>query len=224
MFVIGCDVPSAQRWVTAARPVARRAAQVLRRDERGDLPLSVKRLSLASECRLEHVDHHRCHAAAAQEILARQVLGLVKHWVEARGMRRLACACGVFLNVKLNQRIGYEAGLQEHWIVPDAGDSGLAVGRRCMRGTPEPRGGRGRSSTSRSAGLWRRRGPEGARSPALGYHRSADPRGEAARLLADGKIVGWFQGRMEAGPRALGNRSILMVRSPPRTRPCSTRE
>jgi len=44
----------------------------------------------------------------------------------------------------------------------------------------------------------------------LSYRRAEDPSDAAARLLADGDIVGWFQGRMESGPRALGNRSVLM--------------
>jgi carbamoyltransferase len=343
--------PSQQAFVAAARPVARRAAQVLRRDELGDLPLSVERLSLAPECRLEHVDHHRCHAAAgyftrqsdapclvltidgigddvstavwqgagglleplarwgregslgwfygivtealgwqhgdgegttmalaaygdparlldhlaafhpvydrgtlaaphafgratewnrhgtlqwhfpeanairrlaeehsaadvaaaAQEILERQVLGLVKHWVGARGTRRLACAGGVFLNVKVNQRIWYEAGLEEQWIVPDAGDSGLALGAALhawhARAERPPRP-LGHLSFGPAYGDDAVREVLEARR--LGYRRTTDPAGEAARLLADGKIVGWFQGRMEAGPRALGNRSILM--------------
>ena len=340
-----------QAVVAAARPVARRAAQVLRRDELGDPPLSVERLSLAPECRIEHVDHHRCHAAAsyftrrsdepclvltmdgigddvstavwqgaggsleplarwgregslgwfygivtealgwqhgdgegttmalaaygdpsklldrlapfhpayergtlaiphdfgratewnrhgalqwhfpeanairrladehsaadvaaaAQDILERQVLGLVRHWTDARAIRRLACAGGVFLNVKLNQRIWYEAGLEEQWIVPDAADSGLALGAALhawhAEGDRPPR-------PLEHLSYGPSYGDEAVRevldSRRLGYRRTADPAGEAARLLADGKIVGWFQGRMEAGPRALGNRSILM--------------
>lgn len=57
--------PEQQAGVAAARPAPIRAMQVVRRHELGDLPLCVERLALAPECCLEHVHHHRCHAAAA---------------------------------------------------------------------------------------------------------------------------------------------------------------
>jgi carbamoyltransferase len=151
-------------------------------------------------------------AARAQRILEEEVLGIVKHWTEARKLRRLACAGGVFLNVKLNQRIREEAGLDEHWVFPDAGDSGLAVGAALYawhtRGQPgEPQ---------RLEHLYY--GPafsdavvrEILDARNLPYRETANPSHAAAQMLAEGKIVAWFQGRMESGPRALGNRSILM--------------
>ena len=150
-------------------------------------------------------------AAAAQEILERQVLGLVKHWLDARTTRRLACAGGVFLNVKLNQRIWYEAGLDEHWIVPDAGDTGLALGAALhewhSRGDRPPHPMTHLSFGPAYSDDEIRHVLDTCR---LAYRPTADAPGEAARLLAAGRVIGWFQGRMEAGPRALGNRSILM--------------
>jgi carbamoyltransferase len=150
-------------------------------------------------------------AGAAQEILERQVLGLVRHWSDACGTRRLACGGGVFLNVKLNQRIWYEAGFEEQWIMPDAGDSGLALGAALQvwhaEGDRPPRPLEHLSfGPSFSDAAVR----EVLRARRLDHRPTADPAGAAARLLAQGRIVGWFQGRMEAGPRALGNRSILM--------------
>ncbi len=150
-------------------------------------------------------------AAAAQEILELQVLGLVRHWTEACGTRRLACGGGVFLNVKLNQRIWYEADLEEQWIVPDAADSGLALGAALQvwhaEGNLPPRP---LKHLSYGPAFGDTAVREVLEARQLGYRPTADPAGEAARLLAEGRIVGWFQGRMEAGPRALGNRSILM--------------
>lgn len=150
-------------------------------------------------------------AAAAQEILERQVLGLVHHWTDACASSRLACGGGVFLNVKLNQRIWYEAGLEEQWIVPDAADSGLALGAALQvwhgeaKRPPRPLEHLAFGPAFGDAAL-----REVLDARRLAYRPTADPAGDAARLLADGRIVGWFQGRMEAGPRALGQRSILM--------------
>jgi carbamoyltransferase len=150
-------------------------------------------------------------AAAAQAILEREVLGLVRHWSDACAIRRLACGGGVFLNVKLNLRIWYEAALEEQWIVPDAADSGLALGAALQvwhaEGNRPPRPLEHLSFGPAFDDAAVREVLEARR---LAYRRTADPAGDAARLLADGRIVGWFHGRMEAGPRALGNRSILM--------------
>jgi len=150
-------------------------------------------------------------AAAAQDVLERQVLGLVRHWTAACGTPRLACGGGVFLNVKLNQRIWYEAGLEEQWVVPDAADSGLALGAALQvwhadgDRPPSPIEHLSLGPAFSDAAV-----REVLHARRLDHRPTADPAGEAARLLAEGKIVGWFQGRMEAGPRALGNRSILM--------------
>jgi carbamoyltransferase len=151
-------------------------------------------------------------AAGAQAIIEAQVLGLIRDWTEAQGLKRLACAGGVFLNVKLNQRIWYEAGLDEQWVFPDAGDTGLALGAALYAWHSATQ----TSPSRRLEHLYH--GPAFSDAEVqkildarrLSYRRSAQPSLEAARLLAGGKIIGWFQGRMEAGPRALGNRSILM--------------
>jgi carbamoyltransferase len=162
--------------------------------------------SIAADCGRENV------AACAQDMLETQVLDIVRHWAGTQGLRRLACAGGVFLNVKLNQRIWYEAGLEEHWIFPDAGDTGLAVGAvlHAWHALAQP------TQTMRLEHLYY--GPgfaddvvrEILHARRLRFRETQDPVRDAAHLLADGKMIGWFQGRMECGPRALGNRSILM--------------
>ena len=162
--------------------------------------------TVAQDCGAENV------AAAAQAILERQVLDVVRSWTEARQLKRLACAGGVFLNVKLNQRVWRDAGLEEHWVFPDAGDSGLAIGAAldAWHGLAEP------AASARLEHLYL--GPAFSDEVVRGilderrlaYRETADPSRDAAEGLAAGQIVGWFQGRMESGPRALGNRSILM--------------
>lgn len=162
--------------------------------------------ALADECGAENV------AARAQEIIEKQVIGFAKYWLDATGLRRLACAGGLFLNVKLNQHVWSEIKPNEHWIFPNPGDAGLAMGAALR--------------------IWAREQPD--RQPirfehlylgpsyedqlikeildqrSLDYEELDDPALYGARLIAAGHAIGWFQGRMESGPRALGNRSILM--------------
>jgi len=156
-------------------------------------------------------------AAEAQRVLEEQVGQIVVPWLEKLNTKNLSCAGGVFLNVKLNQRIWESGKVQNHYIYPNAGDSGLAVG----------------------AALWvyyhanlqahiRKMhhlyfGPEYSnqdieeilKARNLSYRFVDNIEEEVAGYLAENKIVAWFQGRMESGPRALGNRSILMSANKP---------
>jgi len=151
-------------------------------------------------------------AARAQQIVEEQVLGLVQHFSQQQDLRRLACGGGLFLNVKLNQRLRGEAGLDQLWVFPNPGDAGLAVGAALAVWHQQARPGRHQQFEHLSFGpafsaaeirlLLDERG--------LAYRETADPAEAAAEQLAANRIVGWFQGRMEAGPRALGNRCILM--------------
>lgn len=167
---------------------------------------SLEVAALAQSCGRENV------AYAAQHLLEEELLGVVSHWLRQTGTRRLACAGGVFLNVKLNQRI-WESGLiDDHHIFPNCGDSGLAAGAALeayARRNPTWRG------HKLSSVYW---GPDIAGEPSrhsleisgFAFRELDDPSATAASLIADGQIVAWVQGCMEAGPRALGNRSLLM--------------
>lgn len=151
-------------------------------------------------------------AAKAQRLLEKEVVGFLAHWLRVEGTRDLAVSGGVFLNVKVNQEV-VERDLVDHlYVFPDAGDAGLPVGaalsvfqqRRSpcvMPGISDVYWGPSYSDEDIESVL-------GIRN--LPYRRSTDIVGEVAELLAAGKIVGWFQGRAESGPRALGARSILM--------------
>lgn len=162
---------------------------------------------LADRIGPEHV------AARAQQILEQQVVGLVRHWTNALGVPRVATAGGVFLNVKLNQRIRSSLDLQEHWTYPNPGDAGLAVGAALWALSEQDRSLRLEKLPSlyfgpRYSNEEIRRVLDARR---LAYTEVADPSSAAATLLANGYIVAWFQGRLEAGPRALGGRSILVA-------------
>lgn len=156
-------------------------------------------------------------AAEAQRVLEEQTYQVIYPWLEKERTRNLSCAGGVFLNVKLNQRLWESGNIVNHHIYPNAGDSGLAVGAALYvyyKNNPT-------AKIDKVENLYW--GPEYSSNEIedvlklrnLKYKKVANPEEFAAEQLADDKIVAWFQGRMESGPRALGNRSILMSANKP---------
>jgi carbamoyltransferase len=150
--------------------------------------------------------------AEAQRVFTVQVMELIMPWLERLNTRHMCAAGGSFLNVKSNQEIWYTGKLDTQWIYPDPGDAGLAAGAAlCAFFEDDPNQ---RHSLIDDIYF----GPEYSNEEikqvlddrGLAYEYLENPSKEAARILADDKIIGWFQGRMESGPRALGNRSILM--------------
>jgi carbamoyltransferase len=153
---------------------------------------------------------HEDIAFEAQRLLEETVLRLLAHFRRETGLGRLCIGGGVGLNVKMNSRIQRSGLFDEVFAFPIPNDSGLAIGAavglwvdRCRR----------RPSPLKHLYL----GPswsdddieQQVKSCGLTYRKCEDISFETARILADGKVVGWFQGRLEGGPRALGGRSIL---------------
>ena len=153
-------------------------------------------------------------AAAAQHVLEQAVVRFVEHWIRETGCRNVALAGGTFANVKLNQRIN-DTGLVEHlWVFPHMGDGGLAAGAALgdVGAAPRllPHAAWGPSFSRRDMHKALQRGD------CEHTDRGSDPvdgiAGDVARvaaLLAEGKVVARFSGRMEWGPRALCQRSVL---------------
>ena len=159
-------------------------------------------------------------AAEAQRVLEEQVQEIIYPWMEKEGTRNLSCSGGVFLNVKLNQRVWESGRVARHHIYPNAGDSGLAVGAALyayyqvnpsapIDSIEDLYWGPEYSETEIEAALKLRN---------LLYRRVENIEQYVAKQLAEGKIISWFQGRMESGPRALGNRSILMSANQPQNK------
>lgn len=162
----------------------------------------------------EPVDSERFADLAASFQLVTEETGLflVRHLLQAGGgCQKLCIAGGVGLNAVLNGKILAETDVAEIFVQPAAGDSGAALGAALYL-HHEVLNGR-RSPPMRNAYL----GPEydeprilaALQSRGLSAVKHQDIESRAAALLTEGKILGWFQGRMEYGPRALGNRSIL---------------
>ena len=123
---------------------------------------------------------------------------------------RLCLAGGVALNSQMNAKLAARADVAELFVQPQAGDSGTALGaayhehHRRTGSRPEPLRHAYWGSEHGDGDV--RRCLDGCKAR---YRRVDDAPAAASRMIADGKIVGWFQGRSECGPRALGNRSIL---------------
>ncbi len=159
----------------------------------------------------EITQHHRDVAASMQMCLEVYFFRLLNRLHQQTGMTDLCLAGGVAYNSVANGLIRQNTPFREVFIQPAAGDSGTALGVayyiwNVLLGNP-------RGYVMTDAYL----GPEydeseleqALQSFGVLYEKCANIEDRAADLLAAGKIVGWFQGRMEFGPRALGDRSIL---------------
>jgi carbamoyltransferase len=156
-------------------------------------------------------EHHQNIAASVQKVLEDVVLHMCEYLHEHTGLRKLCLAGGVALNCSMNGRLLRESPFNEIFVQPAAGDDGIAIGGAFQlhhRLTGKPRG-----YEMRSAHFGPEFSDEDIRAylelAKVPYETPDDLEERTAELLAEGKIVGWYQGRMEFGPRALGGRSIL---------------
>ena len=163
---------------------------------------------------------HTDVAASVQAVLNEVVVRLSRSLAIETGERNLCLAGGVALNCVANRHVLRDGGFDRIWIQPAAGDAGGALGAALsayhrINGADSPIRRAGQDAM-RGAQL----GPEfpqqeiedrlRAACAVFTVHSSAESlRDAAVDALADGKALGWFQGRMEFGPRALGARSIL---------------
>jgi carbamoyltransferase len=175
-------------------------------------------------------------AASLQEVLEETALQLAVWLRERSGEQDLAMAGGVALNCLMNSRLRDSGIFRRVWVQPAAGDAGTALGAALWTDARERRGleedsthqNAAEGSDAKSGAVFTLAPRRWAMThPYLGpafddaeieallqwaqlrYRRVDDVAGETAKLLADNKIVAWFQGRMEFGPRSLGARSLL---------------
>jgi len=154
---------------------------------------------------------HKNLAFAVQDACEQAMMTLTRAAVGKTGCRNLCLAGGVALNSKANCKIVASEIVDRIFIQPAAGDDGVCLGAALA---PYLDGG-GKLPVARMRHAYL--GPASSDAEIekaletykLRATRMTDPAGTAAEMLANGKILGWFQGRMEFGPRALGSRSIL---------------
>ena len=147
-------------------------------------------------------------AAAWQFVLEKVAVRLVEHWAGVLGCSNVVLSGGVTANVKMNQRIHEAEGIEGIFVYPNMGDggcgSGIAMHQSWPGGEPAP------FETAYQ-------GPEfteeeclrAIQAAGLEVERPDHMAAEVADLIHNGSVVARFDGRMEYGPRALGNRSIL---------------
>jgi carbamoyltransferase len=156
-------------------------------------------------------ERHKNIAYAVQEACETAMMNVVRLALEKTGSKNLCLAGGVALNSKANGKIAASGILEKIFVQPAASDDGVALGAALASYLDN--GGKLPVKAMRHAYL----GPAfedevivtALRTYKLRYAKVNDVAETAAELLSRGNILGWFQGRMEFGPRALGNRSIL---------------
>ncbi|MCP4041759.1 MAG: carbamoyltransferase, partial [Gammaproteobacteria bacterium] len=153
------------------------------------------------------------YAAGIQRLLEDVTLGMIDHYLGGiiRETGKICFAGGVALNVKLNQKILALPGVNELFVQPAAGDAGTAIGAASFVANEK------QESVAPLEHVYL--GPAYTTEECIAaceqhrnrpsWERVDDPSAKGAELLASGNPLAWFQGRMEFGPRALGNRSIL---------------
>ena len=161
----------------------------------------------------EITDRDRDLAASVQTVLEEVLLELLRRLQARTGSTRLVMAGGVALNCVVNGKVRTETPFEEVWVQPAAGDSGTAIGAALWIWTQVLS--RPRTWIMTDAAL----GPrfedheykQALENAGLDYQWLPDHElfDRVAGRIAEGAIVGWFQDRMEFGPRALGNRSIV---------------
>jgi len=160
-----------------------------------------------------HMDVARSLQAVVEDI----ILALCRTLHRETGLSNLCLAGGVALNCVANGRILREGPFENLWIQPAAGDAGSSVG--IALAVADMMGGSRRAHIGKDAMAGTYLGPAFSRNEIVdvlenngaAYEELSDEQlfPSVAQYIAQDKVVGWFQGRMEFGPRALGNRSIL---------------
>ena len=156
-------------------------------------------------------DRHKNIAYAVQDACETAMMNVVRLAIEKTGCRNLCLAGGVALNSKANGKIAASGMVEKIFVQPAASDDGVALGAALA---PYLDNNGKLPNKPMRHGYWGPSFDDIAIEAALSTYKLrsaklADPAGTAAELLSQGKILGWFQGRMEFGPRALGSRSIL---------------
>jgi carbamoyltransferase len=191
----------------------------------GDIPVIdvEKRKAFVQSLKLRQKDdpiteEHENLAATLQDTLERAAARMAEWLHEQSGIRRLCLSGGSALNCSMNGKLARLPWVDEIFVQPAAHDAGTALGA-ALNVYVEKTG--QRPDWRMEHTYW---GPEFTNEQIeealsafqdLRFYKSADIFAETAKLLADGRIIGWFQGRSEVGPRALGNRSILADPSRP---------
>jgi carbamoyltransferase len=156
-------------------------------------------------------DRHQDIAASLQQVTEEVLLHLAGRARALTGETRLCMSGGVVLNCVANTRILFEAGFEEVYFMPASGDGGSSLGAALYAHHVLEKGTKPTylASDYHGPSFSEEEIETELKKSGSRYVRVDDIATTCADLLADGKILGWFQGAAELGPRALGHRSIL---------------
>jgi carbamoyltransferase len=149
-------------------------------------------------------------AFMAQRVVEQRLVELARETILRTGLTRLALSGGVASNVKATRKVRLLPEIEDLYVFPHMGDGGLALGAACRAAMEE---GERPDLALEDLGLGVAFSDDdferALRAAAVAFCRPADVVDRVADLIAAGRIVLWFQGREEYGPRALGHRSVL---------------
>lgn len=174
-------------------------------------PLFIKVFGAPRDPQEGYSQRHYDIAFALQRIIEQTGVHLAKGLYRRTGLKNLCMTGGVILNCLMNKRIVEETPFKNFFFQPIANDAGTSLGSALYWYHQQLKGKRcfvfdsvylGNSFTNEEI-------EPVLKEKGVHYYHSSNIARDTARHIAKGKIVGWFQGRMEAGPRALGHRSIV---------------
>lgn len=190
--------------------------------EDGEYCINWKKIGLEGELEIfpprrkggEFTQEHKDFSAALQEATEEMVFHRLRHFQKTTGLKRLCLAGGVAHNCTLNGKIAYSKIFDEVYVQPASHDAGCALGSALSVHRKHSKEKIIISPKHIYAGEVIQEKKEigcilSKWKKFVAYRESSQIEEDTADLLAQGKVVGWVQGRSEFGPRALGNRSIL---------------
>ena len=160
----------------------------------------------------ETTEHHRNIAAGLQKIFEKAYIHTIQFCQKQTNMTNLSLAGGSALNCVANGKIKSNSDFNDIYIQPATNDGGTSIGAALWLAHQKNKSlpiSTYQDTTYLGPSFSNDKIKEVLDLKGVKYKRVDDPSREAAILLSEHKVIGWFQGRMEFGPRALGNRSIL---------------
>lgn len=150
-------------------------------------------------------------AASAQDAVEKTIIHLIKIAIQITGIKDVCLSGGVALNCVANGKLLRNTPINNLFVFPSANDAGVSAGAALYAATLYDKEAKFSkiSHPYFGPGYTNKEVEKILKSRKIHYIKPKDVCKTAAKLLAENKVIGWFQGRMEIGPRALGNRSIL---------------
>ena len=157
----------------------------------------------------EMTDFYKNVAASAQQHFEKVLLKIVKYYIEKTGYNKVCFAGGAALNCVANQQVMNAPFVDNLFVQPASGDAGISLGAAWLCSAQKNSPPAATENTYLGQKYENEEIEHILKTSNLKYSFLENPSEDAAVEISKNKVVGWFQGRMEFGPRALGNRSIL---------------